>query len=463
MADYSFGYGGIGSGLDISTIVSQLVSAERAPQDARLNKLEAGAKFKLSGLGSIASAFDTLKGALDTLQKADSLGARKVDTVSADGATGSGNTAFTATADGNTPIGRYQVEVHALASAHKLVGSAVDTDATFGAGSLRLEIGGASLDIAIEAGATLADVRSAINDAGASHGMQAALLTSDDGHHLSITGSKAGAENAISLTVTGGGGDLQGLVDGLEERSPAADARVSIDGLQVTTSGNTITDAVPGLTLQLREVGSATIDVSADPSGSRAAVQGFVDAYNGALKAIATATTYNSETQTPSALTGDAQVRGAASQLRGAMSGLLADLAEQGFDAATLGLQTRGFPDADGTLVLDAATFDATMRDNAGGIIAAFTGEDGLAARLNAVVSGYVGDDGAFTLRTDGLNDQIKDVGARREALDVRMENVARRYQNQFVALDTLMAQMSTTSNYLAQQLSTLSMQAQAS
>lgn len=463
MADYSFGYGGIGSGLDISTIVSQLVAAERAPQDARLNKLEASAKFKLSGLGGIASAFDTLSTALKTLQRADSLGARKVDTVSAGGTAGPGDAALSATVAGNTPIGRYQVEVHALATAHKLVGGGIDTGTTFGAGVLRMEIGGASLEIAIEAGATLADVRSAINDAAGSHGVQAALLTSDDGHHLSIAGSRTGAENAISLTVQEGGGDLHALVDGLQERSPAADARVSIDGLTVTSANNAITDAVPGLALQLRQTGSATVEVSADPSGSRAAVESFVKAYNGALDAIAKATSYNSETRTPSALTGDAQVRGAASQLRGAMGGLLAELAAQGFDAGTLGLQTRGFPDADGSLVLDAAKFDAAMRDDASGIIAAFTGEDGIAARLNVVVGGYVGSDGAFTVRNDGLNDQIKDVGLRREALDTRMENVARRYQNQFVALDTLMAQMSTTSNYLAQQLSMLSMQSQAS
>ncbi len=462
MADYSFGYGGIGSGLDISTMVSQLVAADRAPQDARLNKLEASAKFKLSALGNISSAFSTLKGRLDALQKAESLGARKVETIATGGSADSASPAITATVGGNTPAGRYEVQVHALATAHKLVGAGIPADTAFGAGTLRLEAGGEVLDIAIAEGASLADLRGAINDAAGRHGIQAAVLTSDDGLHLSIAGSKAGADNAISLTVTDGGAGLHALVDGLQERSPAADARVSIDGLHVTSSGNTITDAVPGLTLQLRQTGEASVEVSADPAASRAAVQGFVDAYNGALKAIATATSYNVETQTPSALTGDAQVRGAAAQLRGAMGAILADLAGQGLDAKTLGLQTRGFPAADGSLVLDATAFDAAMRDNAGAVTAAFAGPEGAAARLGAVVAGYVGSDGAFTTRNAGLNAQIKDVAQRREALDTRMENVARRYQSQFVALDTLMAQMTTTSSYLAQQINMLSMQAQA-
>ena len=462
MADYSFGYGGIGSGLDISGIVSQLVAADRAPQDARLNKLEAGAKFKLSGLGSISSAFDGLKTALDTLQKADSLGARSVSVTGAGSGEGSdAKPAVTATVGKGTPIGRYEVEVLSLASAHKLVGGGIEVGSSFGAGSLRLEVGETSLDIEVKEGASLADVRSAINQAAASHGVEAALLTSDAGHHLSIAGSKAGAANAISLTVTGGGQDLQDLVSGLQERSPARDAEVLIDGLKTTSDSNSISDAVPGLSLKLQELGTGTVEVSANPAGSRAAVEGFVKAYNAAIKAIKDATSYNAETRTPAALTGDAQARGAAAQLRGVMGSVLSDLAAQGLDASTLGLQTRGFPNADGSLVLDAAKFDAAMAENAAGIIAAFSGEGGAAARLNDVVKGYVGSEGAFTARKTSLDDQVKSVGKQREALDTRMESVARRYQSQFVALDSLMAQMSTTSSYLGQQLSMLSAQAQ--
>lgn len=464
MTDYSFGYGGIGSGLDISSIVSQLVAADRAPQDARLNKLEAAAKFKLSGLGSITSAFDGLKTALDALQKADALGARSVRTVGAgtDSGAGADAQAVTATVGKGTPVGRYEIEVLSLASAHKLVGGGVAVGTTFGAGQLRLGIGADFVDIEVKAGATLADIRSAINAAAASHGVQAALLTSDEGQHLSIAGSKTGAANAISITVAEGDADLQSLIGGLEERAPAADAEILIDGLRTTADGNSIADAVPGLTLKLQKPGTATIEVNADPAGSRAAVEGFVKAYNAALKAIKDVTGYNAETRTPSALTGDAQVRGAAAQLRDAMGGMLAELAGQGLDGRTLGLQTRGFPNADGSLVLDAAKFDAAMADNAAGIAAAFTGENGLAARLKTVVGGYVGSDGAFTARKGSLDDQVKDVGKRREALEVRMAAVARRYQAQFVALDSLMAQMSTTSNYLDQQLSMLSAQAKA-
>ncbi|WP_407351604.1 flagellar filament capping protein FliD [Luteimonas sp. R10] len=458
MADYSFGYGGIGSGIDISAMVSQLVAADRAPQDARLNKIESVAKFKLSGIGSVSSAFDALKTALDALKKSDAMGARSVSSVSADSTTGTDNV-LGATVGKGTPAGQYQVEVLSLASAHKLTGGAVETGTLFDAGKLSLSMGGESVTIDIATGSSLADVRSAINDKAASLGIQASLMTSDDGQHLTVASTRTGAANAISFEVVEGGGDLSALIGGLQQKTAAADAQVSIDGLVTTSAGNAIADAVSGMTLTLKKTGTSTVTVANDAAASRKPVENVVSAYNAAIKTIASATSYNKETDTPSSLTGDAQMRAAASQLRGMMGDLLGELAAQGLDAKTIGLQTRAYPNSDGTLVLDSAKFDAAMAANAGRIAAAFTGEGGFAARLAGAVEGYVGTDGSFTLRTKGINDQLKDVARQREAVDLRMEATAKRYQAQFVALDSLMAQLSTTSNYLAQQLAALSAQ----
>lgn len=457
MADYSFGYGGVGSSLDISGIVSQLVAADRAPMDARLTKLESATKFKISGLGTVTSAFSTLKTALEALKKVDSLAARAVKSASADG--GNVDNVLSASGSRNIPVGSYQVEVLSLASAHKLVGAGVAEDATFGAGRLSLSLGAETVEIEIGEGNTLADVRSAINKAAQNLGVQASLLRSDDGLHLSVASDKTGAGNVVSLQVLEGGSDLAGLVAGLEERSPASDAQVSIDGLVTTSASNKISDAVPGLTLELKKTGTSKVTVDSDPAASRTAVQGFVNAYNGAIKALASVTSFNAGSNTPSSLTGDAQIRGAASQLRSVLGNLLGELAVGGLDARTLGLQTQGYPNPDGSLVLDAAKFDAALAAEPGKVAAAFTGDQGLAARLAAVVDNYVGSEGAFTLRSKTLNDQLKDVAKQRETLELRMESVAARYKAQFVALDGLMGQMTTTSNYLAQQLTAIAAQ----
>jgi flagellar hook-associated protein 2 len=152
-------------------------------------------------------------------------------------------------------------------------------------------------------------------------------------------------------------------------------------------------------------------------------------------------------------------MRSASGQLRNVLSGVLGDLASQGLDAKTLGLQTRGYPSSDGTLVFDSSKFTAVLVSNPEKIRSAFTGDSGFAGKLQAAVGSYIGTNGAFTQRTSGLNAQIKDVATQRLALDARMEAVGNRYKAQFVAMDSMVAQMSSTSSYLAQQLASLANQ----
>lgn len=449
MADYSLGYGGIGSGLDITGMVKQLVAAERAPADSRLNRIESSAKFKLSALGTVSSAFSGLQTALTALQASNAFDTRVAR---------SGTEAVVAASAGKgTPNGAYEIDVQALATASKWLGSQpVPADQVFGAGKLTLAIGAESMEIDIAAGSSLADVRGAINEAGRGKGVQASLITSNDGQYLTLSSDRTGAANAVSLAFTEGGAELQSLVGNLQQRTAAADAVVSIDGLLINATGNKVTDAVPGLTLDLKTLGASTVTVSGDAGASRKVVQDFVNAYNTALAAIGASTRYDATNNTPSALTGDAQMRGASGQLRSVMGGLLGDLAAAGLDAASLGLQTRGYPSSDGSLVLDAARFDAAMAANPDKLRSAFNGDTGFAGRLKTTVGSYLGSDGAFTLRSSSLNAQIKDVAGQRASLNLRMDAVGNRYKAQFVAMDAMVAQMTSTSSYLAQQIAAL-------
>ncbi len=452
MADYSLGYGGIGSGLDITGMVEQLVAADRKPADTRLNRIESQAKFKLSAVGTVSSAFSNLDTALKALKSATAFDVRSVKSGT--------DTVLAAGVASGTPNGTYQVEVVSLATANKwIANSPLAAGQTFGAGQLTLSVGGETLSIDIAEGATLQDVRGAINEAGRSKGVQASVLTSNDGQYLSVSSDKTGAANGISLGFASGGGDLQALVASMQERVPAADAEVRIDGLTVTASTNKITEAVPGLTLDLKTQGTSTVTVSTDTAAAGKLIQDFVTAYNAAITAIASATKYNAETKEPSALTGDAQMRSASGQLRNVMGNLLGELSAQGLDAAKLGLQTKGYPSSDGTLVFDSSKFTALLANEPEKVRTAFTGDGAFAGKLQTAIGSYIGSDGAFTLRSNGLNAQIKDVASQRKALDARMEAVGNRYKAQFVALDSLISQMNTTSNALTQQLASLASQ----
>jgi len=456
-----FGYGGIGSGLDISGMVASLVAADRKPADNALNLQQSKAKMQLSAVGTVKSAFDVLSTSLKALKASTAFDARLFNV------TKSGtDDILTASGTNDAATGTHVVKVEQLATANKWIAdTAIPKTKTFGAGTLTLDVGVGdkmkSLDIQVEADDTLSSIRTKIDKAARSLGVQTTLIASGDDQYLSLSQEKSGTANAIKLRAGSGNADLTALAASMSERTPAADAKLTVDGVAVVASENTVTDVVPGLTLNLKKVGESNVTISSDVAAARKVMQDFVTAYNGALAAINTATKYDIENKEPSSLTGDAQMRGAASQLRSMMSGVLKDLAANGLDPKTLGLQTRAYPNADGSLVLDNTKFEAALVNQAGAVRQAFTGDDGAATKLFNMVDGYtsttVGKEGAFVSRTKSINATLTDIDKRRAALDTRMAGVEERYKKQFLALDALMGKLSQSSSALSQQLSQLS------
>ncbi|WP_433897454.1 flagellar filament capping protein FliD [Stenotrophomonas geniculata] len=468
----SFGYGGIGSGLNISDIVSQLVAADRKPADNALNLQQSKAKMQLSSIGTVTSAFDKLKTALTALKATTAFDTR---TVTATGKAQPGNTDDVLTASvalydqGTTKAaaanGTHQVEVKSLATAHKLIANAsVPKTDTFGAGTLTLTVGvgdkAKTMKVEVEAGDTLTTVRNKIDAAGRKEGVQATLIASGDNQYLSIAQEKTGAANAIRLEYGGSDPKLSALVGSLQENTAAADAELTIDGVTVISDSNTVTDAVPGLTLNLKVKGKSTVVISTDTTAATKVMQDFVKAYNDAIAAINTETKYDAKTKEAATLTGDAQMRGASSQLRSMMGAVLKDLSADGLDPKKLGLQTRGYPNADGSLVLDVTKFAAALASQPEKIRSAITGDTGGAGKLYTMVDGYVstttGKEGAFVARTKGLNTTLDNIDKRRKDLDVRMKNVEERYKKQFLALDSLMGKLQQSNTALQQQLAQL-------
>jgi flagellar hook-associated protein 2 len=455
-----FGYGGIGSGLDISGMVASLVAADRKPSDNALNLQQSKAKMQLSAVGTVKSAFDLLSTSLKALKASTAFDARLVSATK-DGT----DDILTVSSTNSAATGNHVIHVDQLATANKWIAdTAVSKTKTFGAGTLTLDVGVGdkkkTLEIQVEADDTLSSIRTKIEKAGRSLGVQSTLIASGDNQFLSLSQEKSGTANAIKLSAGAGNADLTALANSLTERTPAADAKLTIDGVAVVSSENTVTDVVPGLTLNLKKKGDTTVTVSTDVAAARKVMQDFVTAYNGAISAINTATKYDIENKEPSSLTGDAQMRGASSQLRSMMGGVLKDLAAVGLDPKTLGLQTRAYPNADGSLVLDATKFEAALVNQAGAVRQALTGDDGAATKLFNMVDGYVsttvGKEGAFVSRTKSINATLTDIDKRRKALDVRMAGVEERYKKQFLALDALMGKLSQTTSSLTSQLSQL-------
>ena len=176
-------------------------------------------------------------------------------------------------------------------------------------------------------------------------------------------------------------------------------------------------------------------------------MEGFVSAYNASVTLLKNASAYDATNDKASVLTGDSMVRGLQQQLRGQLSANVLDMKELGLTITK-----------DGTLALDASTFDKAMAKNPAAAEALLGKSGKLYEGVNGILKSNL-DTGTGTLvqRTDALNKEIKKLEKQLDELDKRMEKVSARYTAQFTAMDTLVSQMQSTSSYLSQQLSSSS------
>ncbi|MCF8150240.1 MAG: flagellar filament capping protein FliD [Burkholderiaceae bacterium] len=445
---------GLGSGLDVNSIVSQLMALEQRPITA-LNFKEASYQAKLTAYGS-------LKGALSAVQstaKALTLEATFVGRT----ATVSDPSVLSASAGSTAAAGSYTVNVTQLAKYHAVrsgTNYAATTD-TFTTGSLAIKVGaGATVNVTIDGtNNTLAGIRQAINDAGA--GVTATIVNDGSTNRLVLTSTTPGSAGAIAVTATdsasGGTHALTGLDSaGLVQTQPADDAEFSVNGIAITRSSNTVSDVIDGVSINLIKVGSSSLTVSQNTAATTNAINSFVKTYNDAVKQLQSSSAYDAANKRASVLTGDSTVRGIGATLRGLVQGNVSGIEGGIATLSSIGIALQ----KDGTLVVDSSKLAAALANPAMDVAALFTstsvGNEGIAVRFNGSLSSMLDSSGLIASRTDGITASIKDIGQRRDALSVRLLSIESRYRAQYSALDSLIAGMNQTSQYLTQQLANL-------
>jgi flagellar hook-associated protein 2 len=443
---------GIGSGLDVNTIVTQLMNAERGPVGILQTKQTAN-NAKLSAYGTLKSAVSTFQAALKGLNAAG-LGARS--------ATSSSVTTLGVTAGTDAVPGSYAIEVTQLAKQTKLSSAGhPDTAALMGAGTMSIQVG-AKAAVTIPAGDYSLDTLSrAINAAQA--GVSATIVNDGSASHLVITATDSGAANTVKISGTGGMGEFQfdpaappaGPAPVMAQNQAGQDAILKIDNIAITKPSNTITDAVSGLTLNLLQTTGAgttvNVTVATDKAAAKTAVTGLVDAYNKLNSTIKGMTSYNASTKTGAVLNGES---GAAS----IMTALRKELTTATTGAGSLKtLSDIGIAfQRDGTLAADDVKLTKALDGNFGGVTALFAGADGFATRLTAATTALLGTTGVISSRTENLNSAIKQNSARQDDLESRLVLTEKRYRAQFSALDSMMSKMQSTSSFLTQQLTAI-------
>jgi len=447
---------GIGSGLDITGLVGQLVAAEGAPVETRLGKQEAIAQSKLSAFGSVKSALSGFRDHLDSMRKLDSLLVRK--------GTSSNEDLFTVSVDKNASPASYSIDVRQLAQAQKLSSTAfASSDTVIGTGTLTISIGAESFAVDIDAeNNTLAGIRDAINSDSGNPGIAATIVNAEAGSYLILAGDATGVENTLTVTQTGGDGGLAAIeydpgngLNALTESVAAQDALVRIDGLDVFSATNTVKGAIDGVTLNLVSADPdvpAELDVKNDHEAVLASVDTFAEKYNELVTVLDELTIFDPGAEVAGPLLGDTTARGIRDQIRRELSATVTDIESDFASLGQVGISVQ----LDGKLSVDAAQLSDVLNEDFNRFGQLFTASDGIAVRIYDIAEGYLQTGGILQTRTDGLNDQIEAVSEQRISLNDRLSQLQTRLLRQFNALDSLLGELTQTSNFLNQQLNNL-------
>ena len=442
---------GIGSGIDIESIVNQLVAVERRPIQF-LETRQAELDIQISALGLVQESVSNFQSSISDLKLSN--GFRSFSVISSD------DQVLTAEAgEGSVPISS-DIEVLTLAQKNKLASSAYASGGSVvGNGLLNISVGVDAFSISIDDdNNTLEGIRNAINDNLSNTGVSASIITADDGSHLVLTADESGSANEISITVTGDSdgndSDAAGLsnlvfvasgTQNLQEIDSAQDATLTVDGFNVTRSSNEISDVIEGVSLSLKDIGAVSLTVSEDRSVGQSAIETAITAYNDLIISL--------NTQRESTLQGESLLLGIETRVRQAISNRFNVVGSSFQYLFDVGVTF----DRDGILSLDSEKFEQAIEDDFNGVVQLFTDpEDGFAQALDTVLSSYVDTGGLIQARTDGLSDSRSQIDDDIERIEDRIVLTEQRLRRQYSALDSLVGQLNATSVFLTQQLANL-------
>jgi flagellar hook-associated protein 2 len=440
---------GIGSGLDVTSIVAGLTTAEGLAANDQLADRKATLTAQVSAYGTFQSSLSTLQATLSNLETASSLQGRT--------ATLGDTTIATATATSTAVPATYSLAITNLATAASLSsGPVVGTTTPIGTGTLTISVGGASADISIDStDNTLGGIAAAINSASNNPGVTASILTTSDGSRLVLTGTATGAANAITVSQSGGDGGLSaltysptGTTNGLTQTQAATDANFSINGFAATSASNQVTSAISGVTVNLVKPTVAgtptTLTVGTDNTGAQTSIGTFVTALNGLISSIQTLTSYDPSTGTAGPLLGNPTLQAFQNQLA-----KILDQVTQGTNGST-SLASLGISaSTDGTYTQNDTTLTNALSGNLSAVTGFFSGANGVATKLDSLISTYTQAGGLLDSVNSGLQSGLSDVASQQTALNARLAIYSATLTKQYNAMDTAVALLKQTQTYL--------------
>ena len=468
---------GIGSGLDIESLISKLVAAERTPIN-QLATQTSKLQTQLSSFGKVQSALASLRDAAAKLTRPDTWG----------GSVAASSDASSVTVSATTSTGTASsvaVQVSRLATAQSLASKVLPASpAAVGQGSITIELGAWNADqsaFTAKGGVTaitvdigngedqLSQIRDKINAARA--GVVASIVTDSSGPRLVMRSSETGEANGFRVNVNdadGNSGDDSGLsalafdptagLNSMTQKLAGGNALAKLNGLDISSATNTLTGVVDGLNITLLKTTTNDVNLSIGPDkdGIKKAVTDFAAAYNAASQLLRDQTKYDSSNKTAGSLQGDSTAISLQSQLRGlvgassSLGGSLTRLSDMGLEPGTDGL----IKTTDTKLSAALGNLDS-LKQLFMGMDTGNPDNNGIAQKIRSFGDLALGTDGRLTSRQAGLQTRISGNGKRGEELEARSALTEARLRARYTALDTQMAKLTGLSNYVTQQFST--------
>lgn len=458
---------GLGSGIDINTLVTQLVSSEGQPAFNAIERQETAANARLSGLGTLKSALSGFQTVVSTLKDGTLFKTHQ--------ATSSDESILKVTAGAGSVAGIHSIEVTQLAKKQNSITTAEFANSAdiVGTGSLTFSAAsGATFDLTVDASNnSLSALRDAINSASSNSFVTASIINVDNAtstgtiSKLVLTAKDAGSTNAFTVT----GSDDDGVDDDsglsrlftsqLNAQTVASDAVIKVDGQTATRSSNSMTDVLQGVTLDLQKAQVGTkidVNVSLDNESIGKTIGNFVTAYNKLHATTKSLGQYGGSTDGSGsgngALIGDSTLRLAATQIRQLSANSVSSGAGDYNSLAMIGIKI----DKDGVMSLDSTQLNKALSANLQSVSEVFTSSDGVATRLDSKLNEFLQSGGPLDSQQTSLNKQLSTLSNRRLDVQVRLDNLQKSMLKQFIAMDTAVGQFKNTGSFLSSWISQL-------
>ena len=447
---------GAGTGVDTQALAASLVDAERAPRADAINKNITKSQATISGYSAVKYALSNLQAAFDDLKDKSDYKSISVSN--------SQTSAFTATATSSAETGSHTVLITTLAAAQRSTGTQLyaSADVTI-PGLTTLTLGGTGFPRVSSAAQTIAvttatptGVVDAINNSG--KGLSAQLVSTGSGYKVVVTGA-SGASNVF--TIVGNATAPDNIATGLNfstSLQSASDAALTVDGIAITSSSNSVTGAITGVTLNLlaTNTGStASLNLANDTSGAKTKVLALVTAYNDANVLLDEVTNPKSTFETYGAtLAGNSSVRSIRDQIRAMVIG---DSSTKSSSGSLSALRDIGIEiDSTGKLTTNTVKLDLALNFNFTNTVTLISGNQenqgtydtsdaGIAGDASKALTTMLGKTGSLSTESANATTRITKYQDDLTALNDRMSRLLANYTKQFAAMDSMVGQIKST------------------